>query len=78
MPHFIPRKIRIRKTSTKSGHEISLPPDWVRYHKLDEGEDKVELLYDSIIVLVPPNMEVDSEKLAKAVKPKKKEEFEKE
>ena len=67
MPHFIPRRIRIRKTSSKSGHEISLPPDWVKYHKLDESEEKVELLYDSIIVLIPPRMKVNLDKLAKAV-----------
>ena len=65
MPHFIPRKIRLRKTSPKSGHEVSLPPDWIKYHGLDKGnKETLELLYDSIIVLIPPGVKVNKKALA--------------
>ena len=68
MPHFMPRKIRLRKTSAKSGHEISIPPDWVRYHNLGDSKgETLELLYDSIIVVVPPGIKVNKEILATAV-----------
>ena len=68
MPHFIPRKIRLRKTSPKSGHEISLPPDWIKYHGLGkEDNEKLELLYDSIIVLIPPGVKVNKKTLADAI-----------
>ena len=68
MPHFIPRKIRLRKTSAKSGHEISIPPDWVKYHNLEKGTgEQLELLYDSIIVIIPPGIKVNKKILAAAV-----------
>ena len=66
MPHFIPRKIHLRKSSSKSGHEISVPPDWVKYHDLhDKDKQELELLYDSIIIVSPPGTKLSKKTLKK-------------
>ena len=68
MPHFIPRKVHLRKTSRKSGHEISIPPDWINLHGLKGKEkEKLELLYDSVIVLIPPGIKVNKKILEAAI-----------
>ena len=69
MPHFLSRKSKVRKSTSKGGHEVSLPPAWIGHRKCigaDEGEI-VEVLFDSIVVIVPPGIKVDKSKLAKAV-----------
>jgi len=69
MPHFIPRKIHLRKSSTKSGHEVSIPPDWITYHGLKtKDKQEMELLYDSIIIISPPGTNLSKEKQKKIAK----------
>lgn len=69
MTKFVSKKGRIRKTTIKSGHEISVPPAWIIHRKISgakENED-VELLYDSIIVIVPSGVKIDKKQLDKIV-----------
>ena len=69
MPRFLKRTYRVRKATSKSGHEITLPPDWINRRRrsgAEEGED-VEVLYDSIVVIVPFGVKVDEKFLAAAI-----------
>jgi len=49
-----------RKRISKLGGSkvIPLPLDWARAFDLESG-DFVEAFYDSIVVLIPPNLEID-------------------
>jgi len=69
MPDFLPKKYKIRKSTTKGGHSISVPPAWVEHRKDISGnpEEDVNILYDSIIVIIPPGIKVNKKVLAAAV-----------
>lgn len=52
-------KIR-RATKDDETAEVTLPTTWKRYHKLHFG-DKVKMLADGVIVILPPNMTKEEE-----------------
>ena len=70
MPDFLVKKYKVRKATSKGGHEVSLPPAWIEHREQinPAGGEQVEVLYDSIIVIVPPGVRVNKRALAKAVK----------
>jgi hypothetical protein len=48
-----------KRTITKHGRfsgVVALPTDYRRYHKLNPGT-KVKVLYDSLLLIVPPDCE---------------------
>lgn len=70
MPEFLREHYKIRRATPKGGHEVSIPPAWLKHRKYlgyEEGEE-IEVLYDNIIVIVPKGVRVDEIKLAAAVK----------
>lgn len=46
-------KVR-RATKDDETAEVTLPTSWKRYHKVKFG-DKVKMLADGVIVILPPN-----------------------
>lgn len=62
---YLSRRYKIRRATTRGGHEITLPPDWVRAH---DGHGDVELLYGLVVVIVPDGISVDLAMLDRAVK----------
>jgi len=53
----------VGKTNNKEGSAvISLPKDYVRYHELTESKE-VTILYDNILVVIPPNVKLPEDKL---------------
>lgn len=60
MPAKIERKI------LKSGDSkcTALPPDWLRIFKIDVG-DKVDILYNSIVIVKPKGFKLDADFLKK-------------
>ena len=69
MPNFFPKKYKIRKSTTKGGHSISIPPAWIEQRKNISGKtnEEVSVLYDSIIVIIPPGIRINKKILAAAV-----------
>ena len=69
MPRFLPENYKIRKSTTKGGHSVSIPPAWVKQRKSISGrtDENVDILYDSIIVIIPPGIKVNKKILAAAV-----------
>ena len=69
MPDFLPKKYKIRKSTTKGGHSISVPPAWIDHRREVSGnpEENVNVLYDSIIVIIPPGVRVNRKLLTAAV-----------
>ena len=69
MPEFLPKRYKIRNATSKGGHEVSIPPAWVDHRKKVSGDanEKVDILYDSIIVIVPPGIKVNEKLLSAAV-----------
>ena len=52
---MIEKEYKIRRATTgDETAEITLPTSWKRYHKLKFG-DKVKILGDGVIVILPPN-----------------------
>jgi antitoxin component of MazEF toxin-antitoxin module len=43
---------------------VAMPPDWLVASGLDVG-DKIELIYDSVVVVKPVGMKVDPKLIAK-------------
>ena len=37
------------------GNEITVPPDWCRFHQIKTGED-ITVLADGVVILLPPNI----------------------
>jgi len=64
MPAQTKRKVFfVGKTNNKEGSAvISLPKDYVRYHKLTEGKEVI-ILYDNILVVIPPETNIPQEKM---------------
>lgn len=52
-------KIR-RATKDDETAEVTLPTSWKRYHKLKFG-DKVKMLADGVIIILPPNATEEKE-----------------
>ena len=52
-------KIR-RATKDDETAEVTLPTSWKRYHKLEFG-DKVKMLADGVVVILPPNVTEEKE-----------------
>lgn len=44
----------------------ALPPNWLRLFQLESG-DKIDLIYDSIIIIKPKNLAFDPDFLKKEV-----------
>lgn len=60
MPAKIDRKI-LRSGDSKV---TALPPDWLRAFKINIG-DKVEVFYNSIVIIKPKNFKLDPDFLKK-------------
>ena len=43
-----------------------LPPDWLRYYKIEAG-DRVEVLYNTLVLIKPMGLKVDQDLLRKEV-----------
>lgn len=67
MPRFFTEKRRLRKSTPLSGHEITMPSTWVKNLPPEADGQVLELLYDSILVVVPPGVRVNKKALAAAV-----------
>ena len=52
-------KVR-RATKDDETAEVTLPTSWKRYHKVQFGE-KVKILADGVIVILPPNASEEKE-----------------
>ena len=52
-------KVR-RATKDDETAEVTLPTSWKRYHKVNFGE-KVKILADGVIVILPPNATEEKE-----------------
>lgn len=52
-------KVR-RATKDDETAEVTLPTSWKRYHKVKFGE-KVKILADGVIVILPPNASEEKE-----------------
>ena len=50
------------RSASKDGEtaEVTLPTSWKRYHKVKFGE-KVKMLADGVIVILPPNASEEKE-----------------
>ena len=58
---MIEKEYKIRRaTAGEETAEVTLPTIWKRYHKLKFG-DKVKMLGDGIIIILPPNATEDEE-----------------
>jgi len=55
-------KVRASVIEDKKGRgkEITLPPDWCRYHRIETG-DVVKVLANGIMILLPPHTSVNKE-----------------
>lgn len=49
-----------RATTGDETAEVTIPIGWKRYHKLNFG-DKVKILADGVIVILPPNVTDEKE-----------------
>lgn len=68
MPRFYTDKRKLRKSTPISGHEVTMPPAWIRtLQSKGNLSESVELLYDSIVVIVPRGVRVNEKILAAAV-----------
>lgn len=52
-------KVR-RATKDDETAEVTLPTSWKRYHKVKFG-DKVKMLADGVIIILPPNASEEQE-----------------
>lgn len=60
MPAKIERKI-LRIGDSKAA---TLPPDWLRAFNIDVG-DKIEVIYNSVIIIKPKSLSLDADFLKK-------------
>jgi len=60
MPAKIERKI-LRIGDSKAA---ALPPDWLRAFNIDVG-DKIEVIYNSVIIIKPKSLSLDADFLKK-------------
>ncbi len=63
MPVETRRKVRPStkgKGGVECGKEVSLLPEWCRYHKVECG-DEVTMFADGVIVILPPNSSKEKE-----------------
>ena len=58
---MLEREYKIRRATTNDETaEVTLPTGWKRYHKLKFG-DKVKMLANGVIVILPPNVTEEKE-----------------
>ena len=58
---MIEKEYKIRRATTgDETAEVTLPTSWKRYHKLNFG-DKVKMLGDGVIIILPPNSTEEKE-----------------
>lgn len=56
------REYKVRRaTKDDETAEVTIPTSWKRYHKVKFGE-KVKILADGVIVILPPNASEEQEK----------------
>ncbi len=68
MVKFSRYRYQIRKATPKSGHEMTLPPAFIRSRKeISDDLEEMEVLADTIIVIVPPGVKVNERVLAAAI-----------
>ncbi|MEM4973142.1 MAG: AbrB/MazE/SpoVT family DNA-binding domain-containing protein [Candidatus Hadarchaeales archaeon] len=51
----------------EGGGAICLPADWRRYHRLKPG-DAVNVLYDSLLIIIPPGAEEKAREKAELIR----------
>jgi len=60
----MPSKIERKILKTGDSKVVALPPNWLRMFKLDIG-DKVDVLYNSIVIVKPKGFKLDTAFLKK-------------
>ena len=61
---ILPARIERKILKTGDSKVAALPPDWLRMFKLDIG-DKVDVLYNSIVIVKPKGFKLDADFLRK-------------
>ena len=61
----VEKKLKVRpsvkgRDGKEKGKEVSLIPEWCRYHGIESG-DVVTMLADGIIIILPPNVTEEKE-----------------
>ncbi|MCK5560253.1 MAG: hypothetical protein KAJ51_06650 [Thermoplasmata archaeon] len=64
MVRFYKETYKIRRAA-QAGHEITLPPLWVK--NTTKAGSKARVLFDTIVVIVPEGIEIDEKILSRAV-----------
>lgn len=60
----MPAKIERKVLKSGDSKVTALPPHWLRMFGIEIG-DSVEILYNSIVIIKPPNLQLDSDFLKK-------------
>lgn len=60
----MPAKIERKILKTGDSKVTALPPDWLRMFKLEIG-DKIDVIYNSIVIVKPKGFKIDADFLRK-------------
>ena len=60
----MPAKIERKVLKLGDSKVIAIPPDWARMFRIEKGDD-IDVIYNAIVILKPPHLQLDLEFLKK-------------